>query len=436
MLIRLFLSLFLLWSLSLAKEEYPLTFSQLGTPLYTSLEPFSNYIEVEMLTQEIVLYESMVNRALKDGYKVDKSIDKKEKKAYLKELRNLQKEYDKLLFLLHKSIDESIKKDDFKLFIKLTSYAFDGLFQNTNSRNRAIEFYSIHKHKAICPVLDKQMSNAKLSKETEELFKAEVINSSYDSRSTKKSTKKVVISALRVKNRIYVKLINKNIYPVTIKVTAEYKNLKPSPNTPKELVLAANSTVDYTTLKIGNGKSYYSYRYSWTMGSKDAKHEDNYIYRLPYKRGTTHRVSQGYNGARTHKGRSAYSIDFPMPEGTKIYAARDGLVVKTKSNSNIGGYDKKFASSGNYVRILHDDGTLATYYHLKQRGVLVNVGQRVSRGLAIGYSGNTGYSSGPHLHFSVFKAISASQTQTIPVKISSKEGLIEGPEIGNYYTSF
>ena len=436
MLLRALLSLLLLWSLSLAKETYPLTFSQLGTPLYTSLEPFTHYIEVETLTRDVILYKSLVKRALANGYKVDKSLDRTEMKAYLKELRKLQKEYDKLLYLLHKCIDESIKKDDYKLFIKLTSYAFDGLFQNSNSRNRAIEFYSIHKHKPKCPVLDKKLSSDKLSKETAELFKAEVINSSYDSRSKKHSTKKVVISALRVKNRIYVKLTNKNIYPVTIKVIAKYKNLKPSPNTPKELVLAANSVVDYTTLKVENGPSYYSYKYSWIMGSKDAKHKDNYIYRLPYKIGTTHRVSQGYNGRRTHKGRSAYSIDFPMPEGTKIYASRAGLVVKTKSNSNIGGYDKKFASSGNYVRILHDDGTLATYYHLKYNGVLVHVGQEVPRGFAIGYSGNTGYSSGPHLHFSVFKAINASQTQTIAVKISSKEGLIEGPDIGNYYTSF
>jgi len=435
-LIRLLLSLLLLWSFSVAKEEYPLTFSQLGTPLYTSLEPFTNYIGVETLTRDVILYKSLVKKALTNGYKVDKSLDKKEMKAYLKELRKLQKEYDKLLYLLHKSIDEAIKKDDYKLFIKLTSYAFDGLFQNSNSRNRAIEFYSINKHKSKCPILDKKMSNAKLSQETAELFKAEVINSSYDSRSKKSSTKKVVISASRVKNRIYVKLTNKNIYPVTIKIIAKYKNLKPSPNTPKELVLAANSVVDYTTLKVENGPSHYSYRYSWTMGSKNAKHDDSYIYRLPFKIGTRHRVSQGYNGARTHKGRSAYSIDFPMPEGTKIYAAREGLIVKIKSNSNIGGYDKKFASAGNYVRILHDDGTLATYYHLKYNGVLVHVGEKVVRGFALGYSGNTGYSSGPHLHFSVFKAINASQTQTIAVKISSKEGLIEGPIIGNYYTSF
>ena len=434
MLLKLLLLLFFFWSLSLA-TEYPKTFSQLGTPLYKSLKPFMNHSEVDLLTKELLTYEDMINSALRNGYKVDKSIDKKEMKAYLKELRKIQNEYDKLLYLLHKSIDQTIKKDDYNLFLKLTSYAFDGLFQNSNNRNRAIDFYSIHKHKSNCPVLDKQIGNDRLIKETVELFKAEVIKSSYNSKSKKKSNKKVIISAQRVKNKIYVKLTNNNIYPVTIKVIASYKNLKPLPNTQDEIVVNAKSTVDYTTLKVENGSSYYSYKYSWTMGSKDAKHNDDYIYQLPFKRGTSHIVSQGYNGDKTHKGRSAYSIDFPMPEGTKIYASRGGMVVKTKSNSDVGGYAKKFASSGNYVRILHNDGTMATYYHLKYGGALVHVGQEVTRGFAIGYSGNTGYSSGPHLHFSVFQAISASQTHTLAVKISSRDGLVESPVVGNYYTA-
>lgn len=432
--LRLILSFLLFWSLSLA-TEYPKTFSQLGTPLYKSLKPFLNYSDVEILTKELLIYEKMVNKALTHGRQVDKSINNKEMKAYLKELRKLQKEYDKLLSLLHKSIDKAIKNNDYTLFLKLNSYAFDGLLQNTNNRNRATDFYAIHKNKIACPVLDKQIGNDRLIKETVELFKAEVIKSSYNSNSKKKSNKKVAITAQRVKNKIYVKLTNKNIYPVTIKVIATYKNLKPLVSTKDEIVVNAKSTVDYTTLKVEDGSSYYSYKYSWTMGSKDAKHDDSYIYQLPFKRGTSHVVSQGYNGTKTHKGRSAYSIDFPMPEGTKIYSARDGIVVKTKSNSDVGGYAKKFASSGNYVRILHTDGTMATYYHLKYGGVLVHVGQEVTRGFAIGYSGNTGYSSGPHLHFSVFQAISASQTHTLAVRLSSTDGLVEGPIVGNYYTA-
>ena len=154
------------------------------------------------------------------------------------------------------------------------------------------------------------------------------------------------------------------------------------------------------------------------MGNKDAKHDDSYRYRLPYALNETYRVSQGYNGTQTHKGRSKYAIDFAMPEGSAVHAAREGVVVKVKSDSNRGGYDKRFARFGNFVTIAHSDGTMATYYHLKQDGVIVRVGEQVTRGQKIGYSGNTGYSSGPHLHFAVFKAKNSSMMQTIPVLFS------------------
>jgi len=171
------------------------------------------------------------------------------------------------------------------------------------------------------------------------------------------------------------------------------------------------------------------------MGSKNAHHNDDYVYRLPFANGTTHRVSQGYNTNKTHKGHSAYAIDFPMPVGTKVYASRGGIVVKTKANSDRGGYEKKYASSGNYVTILHNDGTFGIYYHLKYRGVLVKVGQSVSRGQAIGYSGNTGYSSGPHLHFAVYKATTAHSRMTLPTSMVSKEGIMQEPLQGHYYTA-
>lgn len=431
---RLFFTLLLLISTLLA-EEYPSSFAQLGTPLYKSVNAFSKYEEVEALYKQTQLFKKQAKKALENGYRVDTSSNKKEKKAYLLELRELQKEYDKLLHLLHKSIDEAIDRDDYQLFLKLTSYAFEGLFQNSNNTNRAIAFYSQNQHKLNCPILDKRIGDTKLMEETLELFKAEVINSAYDSNSKKKSNKSVRVVTDRVKNSIYVKFENRNIYPVTIKVKQKYKNLLLSHNVKDIIVVKANSMIEYVTLKVTNGDSFYSYNFSWIMGSKDARHSDEFIYRLPYKKGSSHYVSQGYNGTKTHKGSSAYAIDFPMSEGTKIYAARGGIVVKTKSNSNSGGYEKKYASSGNYVRILHKDGTFATYYHLKHKGVLVKEGDRVPQGFALGYSGNTGYSSGPHLHFSVFRATSSLKNKTIPIKILSEETLIEDPKIGERYTA-
>jgi len=428
-----FLLSILLLLITLSAQEFPRTFSQLGNPLYSSVKPFSKYKDIANLHFEIEAYEKASNELLLMGYKADKLREKKFMVAYLKKLRKLQKQYSKLLHKLHECIEKSIDDNDYDKFIKLTSYAFDGLFNNRNLLNKAIEFYSKNREKESCAVLDKSVQNSQLIVDTQKLFKAEIIESTYNSNSKKKSKKKVKILISRKNNKIDVKFVNHNMYAVTLKVIPKYINIKPANHLPDEFVIPSNTTLPYTTLKLLSGKSYYGYKYSWTMGSKDAVHDDNYIYRLPFKKGTSHIVSQGYNGLKTHKGRSAYSIDFPMPKGTKIYAARDGIVVKTKSNSNVGGYEKKFASSGNFVRILHSDGTFATYYHLEYKGVLVVVGEKIFKGEAIGYSGNTGYSSGPHLHFAVFKAASARHTQTLPIKMNSAQGIIREPQKGHYY---
>jgi len=125
-----------------------------------------------------------------------------------------------------------------------------------------------------------------------------------------------------------------------------------------------------------------------------------------------------------------------MDVGTKIYAARDGVVVQTKSDSNKGGGSKEFAKYGNFVTIEHDDHTLATYYHLKQYGVVVKVGQRVSRGSFLGYSGNTGFSTGPHLHFAVFKTTAdGTSVASLPIRFVSDKGIINEPQEGKFYTA-
>ncbi len=438
MFLRFLLTFTLLWSVVFGEtQNYPKLYKQLGTPLFSSVKHFEEYEDVSALTPFIKEYKQKVQRVLPFGYLADKSKDTKSKKEYLHKLRKLQKAYDFLLENLHQSISKSIDNDDYALFLKLTSYAFDGLFLQTNLRNKAITFYFKHKNerKEQCSLLDKKLQDEKLCQETSELFAVEIIHASYDSRNQKKSKKSVDILIKRVQNRIEVSFYNKNIYDVTIRVKAKLQNITQSIYPKKEFVLQANSTQHYMSLHLGKGASHYSFNWVYMMGSKYAKHNNKYIYRLPYALGTSHFVSQGYNGTATHKGSSAYSIDFPMPVGTKIYAAREGLVIKTKSNSDRGGYDKKFRSSGNYVRVLHDDGTIATYYHLKYKGVLVREGEKVSRGQLLAYSGNTGYTSGPHLHFSVFRAVSARARMTVRTKFLTTEGVISEPLRGHTYES-
>jgi murein DD-endopeptidase MepM/ murein hydrolase activator NlpD len=73
----------------------------------------------------------------------------------------------------------------------------------------------------------------------------------------------------------------------------------------------------------------------------------------------------------------------------------------------------------NYVLIRHEDGTLGHYCHLQKGGCLVKVGQTVAAGEAIAHSGNTGFSSGPHLHFCVFKTKNGRERASVPVKFET-----------------
>jgi murein DD-endopeptidase MepM/ murein hydrolase activator NlpD len=141
------------------------------------------------------------------------------------------------------------------------------------------------------------------------------------------------------------------------------------------------------------------------------------IYKLPYPGGLSFNVCQGNNHVGwTHVGLAAYAWDFCMPIGTPILAARGGTVVAVRQNSNIGGWGAKFADDANYVVIDHGDGTSGLYMHLMLNGARVRAGDTVQTGQLIAYSGNTGWTSAPHLHFMVMKtAPDDYYTQSVPV---------------------
>ncbi|WP_051289125.1 M23 family metallopeptidase [Chryseobacterium daeguense] len=139
------------------------------------------------------------------------------------------------------------------------------------------------------------------------------------------------------------------------------------------------------------------FRFLKCRETKSPLYYKNYAYELPYRTGKYHKVIQGYNGDFSHYGKNA--IDFEMPIGSEVLASRGGIVVKIVKNYNQGCSSQECAKYGNYISILHEDGTRAEYYHLKHNGATVKVGEKVEKGYLIGYSGNTGWSSVPHLHF-------------------------------------
>lgn len=102
--------------------------------------------------------------------------------------------------------------------------------------------------------------------------------------------------------------------------------------------------------------------------------------------------------AAVYNGKGHNGIDLAASVGTPILAAADGTVT------GIGDTDKTCpnASYGKWVLIKHNNGLATLYAHLSLIGV--SEGQSVKRGQTISYSGNTGYSTGPHLHFTVYAA--------------------------------
>ena len=122
-------------------------------------------------------------------------------------------------------------------------------------------------------------------------------------------------------------------------------------------------------------------------------------YVLPYEPGTTRVVwrttshfTQGNGGV------GLYAVDFGMPVGTPIVAARGGKVVAVRDTFPDG---NNRDLEENFVMIQHADSTVARYIHLKQGGVLVKLGQEVRQGERVALSGNTGETGAPHLHFDV-----------------------------------
>ncbi len=92
----------------------------------------------------------------------------------------------------------------------------------------------------------------------------------------------------------------------------------------------------------------------------------------------------GYS--KIHKG-----VDFAAPVGTPIYASGDGIIEKIQ----------RWSSFGNYIRIKHRDGLKTAYAHMKNFKRGLKKGHRVKQGAVIGYLGNTGRTTGPHLHYEV-----------------------------------
>jgi hypothetical protein len=164
-----------------------------------------------------------------------------------------------------------------------------------------------------------------------------------------------------------------------------------------------------------------------------------YAYALPYPHGLTFAVLQGFHGEFSHRGSNEYAVDFDCPVATPVLAARPGVVVAVNASAQGSGTSPEFLEDrrANFVLILHGDGTLGEYMHLSPSGVEVRPGQTVRRGQELGLSGNTGFSSTPHLHFQVMTAADDGITKrSFPFELALAPQRASAPVEGKRYAAW
>lgn len=218
---------------------------------------------------------------------------------------------------------------------------------------------------------------------------------------------------------------NEEYCPVSVKVSFTLKNMSSSKGNYKIFVVPAR-TKDFLISEltyIKKGKYGYSYETKFSHGGfLKPSYESDYVYDLPFKKGKMFKVSQGYFGGRTHQKERA--LDFSMPIGTDVYAAREGTVVKVVDSNVKTCYRKECAKFNNVIIVYHEDGTFASYTHIDTSSAKVKVGEKVVKGQVIAKSGNIGWSSGPHLHFEVYFYKSMNEKVTLETKFRIyKEGV-------------
>lgn len=194
---------------------------------------------------------------------------------------------------------------------------------------------------------------------------------------------------LKIKNELYA--------PVEIQLTLEdVDNVVGAANKRLHWILPPRKEIRLVTLTPYDRTKpmRYTPKLAYALGDPRMKPKP-YRYPLPW-RGGPFQQTQGPGGKFSHSGpKGRYARDIGMPEGTPIIAARSGVAVKVE-NSQTG---KGNNPAGNFIRILHDDGTMSVYLHLQKGSIRHKEGQQVKVGEQIALSGNTGRSTGPHLHF-------------------------------------
>ncbi len=233
----------------------------------------------------------------------------------------------------------------------------------------------------------------------------------------------------------------RNTYYGPIEVEVELlkqTNTLSTPPLPAHFVV--HNGISDTLFKITGANQFrswqYTLQYRYTLGSPHARHQTNAIYVPPIAPGTRFAITQSFGGSFSHTDeQNHFAVDIAMPEYSPVHAARDGIVMNVEDDYYNSGTHQTYKSRANSIRILHEDGSMAVYAHLALEKAQVYPGLSVVAGQLIGYSGNTGYSTGPHLHFAV-QVNKGMKLTSVPFSFRNANGESFTPETGQWLEGY
>jgi len=193
--------------------------------------------------------------------------------------------------------------------------------------------------------------------------------------------------------------------PVEVEVKfIDQQNAVADPPLPRRFVVEPGRSATLFRVAGANRKQSWQFQlaYRYTIGSPFAEQQADAVYLPPVAAGSRFLITQAFDGPYSHQDKqNRYAVDIAMPKDTPVHAARAGVVMDVEDDYFNSGAEQAFKSRANSIRILHEDGSMAVYAHLALEKAQVYPGMAVEAGQLIGYSGNTGFTTGPHLHFAI-----------------------------------
>ena len=230
-----------------------------------------------------------------------------------------------------------------------------------------------------------------------------------------------------------------NQYPGPIEmevIWSSHDNVTATPDLPLRFVVEPGKS--NTLFKIGiadrTRPGRFGVQHRFILGQPLPNYLGETLYAPPIAPNSHFQITQGFGGKFSHAdAQNRYAIDLNLPVDTAVFAARGGVVLESEDDYFRNGTEPSYASKANNIRILHADGSMAVYAHLALEKSLVSPGATVTTGQLIGYSGNTGLTTGPHLHFAV-QINRGMELVSVPFKFADEHNQAVEPRQGLWLT--